>query len=141
MKQGCLLSPYLFVLCMEWLGHNIKTTQQSGIWNPLKLAKAGPSLSHLFFADDLLIFSRADMIHGLVIKGILDDFCNKINSRKTNMFFFVRGGRGHNFPNLRLFRISLGLRFGDLSWGSSLSQKGHQCYHRVCSRQSQSQSM
>ncbi|KAA3477163.1 LINE-1 reverse transcriptase isogeny [Gossypium australe] len=62
--QGYLLSPYLFILCMEWLGHSIKAAEPSNKWTPIKLTKVGPPLSHLLFADDLVIFLRADIKHG-----------------------------------------------------------------------------
>ncbi|KAH1090330.1 hypothetical protein J1N35_017587 [Gossypium stocksii] len=90
-RQGCPLSPYLFMLCMEWLGHMIQSAISEGIWNPIRLSRDGPSISHLFFADDLVIFSRADPKHYSLLKKILDRFCSfsshKINTRKTNIFF------------------------------------------------------
>ncbi|KAA3475427.1 Retrovirus-related Pol polyprotein LINE-1 [Gossypium australe] len=49
-----------------------------------------PPISHLFFADDLAIFSKADMKHSRLIRNILGRFCDfswhKINVRKTNIF-------------------------------------------------------
>ncbi|KAK5833597.1 hypothetical protein PVK06_017447 [Gossypium arboreum] len=59
-RQGCPLFPYLFVLCMEWLGHSINLALSRGIWNSIRLSHLGLPLSHLFFADDLVIFYKAD---------------------------------------------------------------------------------
>ncbi|KAA3485398.1 Retrovirus-related Pol polyprotein LINE-1 [Gossypium australe] len=62
-----------------------------GKWSPICLSRSGPPISHLFFADDLVIFSKADAKHCKLIKAVLDSFCDffghKINSRKTNIFF------------------------------------------------------
>ncbi|KAA3460943.1 Retrovirus-related Pol polyprotein LINE-1 [Gossypium australe] len=57
-RQGCLLSPYLFVLCMDWMGHLIRSDIDIGRWMPTQLPRTGPVISHLFFADDLVIFCR-----------------------------------------------------------------------------------
>ncbi|KAA3479708.1 LINE-1 reverse transcriptase isogeny [Gossypium australe] len=90
-RQGYPLSPYLFVLCMEWLGHLIRSKMSTGRWTPIRLSRSGPSLSHLFFTDDLVIFSKAEMGQALLLKEILRRFCNfsghKISERKSSMFF------------------------------------------------------
>ncbi|KAA3460126.1 reverse transcriptase [Gossypium australe] len=90
-RQGCPLSPYLFVLCMEWLGNCIRHEMGKGRWQPIRLARSGPDLSHLFFADDLVIFGKAEMSQAQTLKDILRRFCNlsghRISSRKSNIFF------------------------------------------------------
>ncbi|KAH1113395.1 hypothetical protein J1N35_006773 [Gossypium stocksii] len=90
-RQGYPLSYYLFVLCMKWLGHSINSAMLRGIWNPIRLSCSRPPLSHLFFANNLVIFCKAYAKHGKLLKEILHDFCellgHKLNLRKTYIFF------------------------------------------------------
>jgi hypothetical protein len=75
LRQGDPLSPYLFVLCMERLGAMISKYVSNGIWKPMQIAKDGTKLSHLFFADDVLLFAKATISSAGTIKEVLDRFC------------------------------------------------------------------
>lgn len=59
LRQGDPLSPYLFVICLEKLSLAISEEVQEGKWNPYMVSNEGPYFSHLFFVDDLLIFTKA----------------------------------------------------------------------------------
>ena len=54
-RQGDPLSPYIFVLCIERLSHRINQAVSDGRWCPIRLSQNGVPLTHLFFADDLLL--------------------------------------------------------------------------------------
>ena len=54
--QGRPLSPYLFLLCSEGLNGLLKKAVAAGDLRGFSLCKNGPQISHLFFADDSLIF-------------------------------------------------------------------------------------
>ncbi|XP_030478300.1 uncharacterized protein LOC115695372 [Cannabis sativa] len=62
-RQGDPLSPYLFLLCYEGLSSliNYKTQQRQPRSHSLsiKIARRAPTISHLFFADDSLLFSSS----------------------------------------------------------------------------------
>lgn len=58
-RQGCPLSPYLFVLCLERFSHCILDSVNSRRWNPIRVGVHGPPVSHLMFADDILLFAEA----------------------------------------------------------------------------------
>ena len=58
-RQGDVISPYLFVLCMERLDLVINEAVESNRWKPVKVSCMGPNISHLFFVDDLLLFAEA----------------------------------------------------------------------------------
>ena len=90
-RQGCPLSPYLFVLCIEHLSHGIHNAVNVGKWHPIMLSRTGTPLSHLFFADDLLLLAEATVEQAKVISTILADFCfcsdAKVNTSKTLLYF------------------------------------------------------
>ena len=75
-RQGDPLSPYIFILCMDFLGQLIEEECSKKRWNPVRASKSGLAFSHLFFADDLVLFVKADQANCLVIREVLHDFCS-----------------------------------------------------------------
>ena len=60
-RQGDPILPYLFLLCSESLSALIQSAVDRGQMEGVKICKGGPRLSHLFFADDNLIFCKATL--------------------------------------------------------------------------------
>lgn len=92
LRQRDPLSPYLFVLSMERLGHRILDDVDNGAWSPLTFGRGnGPKLSHLFFADDLILIAEASRGQVDLIKNTLNEFCmasgQKVNLSKSQVFF------------------------------------------------------
>lgn len=87
-RQGDPISSYIFVLCIERLAHSILSHDNN--WQPMKLSRSGPPL-YLFFADDLLLFFRANKFSCAVVNKILQDFCDvsgqAVNKQKSVVFF------------------------------------------------------
>ena len=91
LRQGDPLSPYLFVLCMERLCHQIEFAVAKKDWKPIKLSRGGPALSHICFADDLILFAEASVSQVRVIRKVLENFCEasgqKVSLDKSVIFF------------------------------------------------------
>ena len=58
-RQGDPLSPYLFLLCAEGQIHGVS------------ICRRAPSISHLLFADDSLLFCHANQEEVQVISKVL----------------------------------------------------------------------
>ena len=90
-RQGDPLSPYLFILSMEFLGHLIKEKCDAKLWTPVKASRSGLAFSHLLFADDLVIFANATPENYAAISSVLQEFCNKsgqkVSEAKSHVFF------------------------------------------------------
>ena len=73
LRQGCSLSPYLFVLCMNVLSHKIDKAVREKKFQFHPRCKA-LSLTHLCFADDLMIFVEGskESIEGAL--SVFDEF-------------------------------------------------------------------
>ncbi|WZZ33856.1 hypothetical protein YC2023_017257 [Brassica napus] len=91
LRQGDPLSPYLFVLCMERLCHLIDEAVVEKKWKPISLSRGGPKLSHICFADDLILFAEASVVQVRVIRRVLETFCRasgqKVSLPKSKIFF------------------------------------------------------
>lgn len=64
---------------------------RDGSWKAIKMGRRGVPLSHLFFADDLIIFGEASISQAKVVKKILKTFCDasghKVSQATTKIFF------------------------------------------------------
>ena len=91
LRQGDPLSPYLFVLCMERLCHQIDLSVAKKEWKPISLSRGGPALSHVCFADDLILFAEASISQIRVIRKVLERCCGasgqKVSLEKSLIFF------------------------------------------------------
>lgn len=59
LRQGDPLSPYLFVLCAQGLSSLITRSVRENFIRGICIARGAPIVSHLFFADDNLVFFKA----------------------------------------------------------------------------------
>ncbi|XP_019197857.1 PREDICTED: uncharacterized protein LOC109191677 [Ipomoea nil] len=90
-QQGDPLSPYLFILCAKGLSIFLRQAEARGDIHGVRIARGAPSVSHLFFADDSLLFFRANKVEAQKIKDCLEVYSaalvQVINYEKSNSMF------------------------------------------------------
>lgn len=60
LRQGDPLSPYLFVLCSQGISSILEVSKTRDGLQGIKVVNSGLMITHLFFADDSLVFFKAD---------------------------------------------------------------------------------
>lgn len=92
--QGDLMSPYIFIMCMAKLSRIIEAKVSNGRWFPIKISHSRPKISHIFFADDLTIFARANTKNCDTIINTLHQFSCKsgqrVNTIKSKVVFLFK---------------------------------------------------
>lgn len=97
LRQGDLISSYLFLLCTEGL---ISLMQQTEVYKQIdgiKICKEAPKINHILFSNDSVLFCRVNMQTNLDIQHLLEVYekisGQKMNREKTYMVF------SKNVPN------------------------------------------
>jgi hypothetical protein len=63
-RQGDQISPYLFLLCAEALSALRHQAELTGIITGVPTSPKGPKISHLFFANDNMLFCKQTQWNG-----------------------------------------------------------------------------
>lgn len=101
-RQRDPISPYIFILCMEYLGQLINKKCNAHLWQPIKASWSDPAVSHLFFVNDLVLFARVDGNNCSTIRDVLDDFYSisrqTISDTKSRVYFSPNVDRDTRVP-------------------------------------------
>ncbi|KAK2394949.1 hypothetical protein QL285_056723 [Trifolium repens] len=83
---------------MDKLSHLIMHAVNEGEWRGIKAGRHGPMVSHLMFADDLLLFGEATENQMKCVMEILHKFCivsgQEVSHEKTSVLFSKNVRRG-----------------------------------------------
>jgi len=91
LRQGDPLTPFLFILGTEVFSRLLFRQSSLGLLKGIKLERSCNPISHLLFADDLLIFTKATSSKASAIKDCLDLYCQwfgqAVNTTKSSIMF------------------------------------------------------
>ncbi|KAL9680679.1 hypothetical protein QQ045_018564 [Rhodiola kirilowii] len=91
LRQGDPLSPYLFLFCSELLSTKLIAAASQHKISGVRFEAAGPSVTHLFFADDSIFFIKAEEEEVHTLKSILSQYKRasgqRINLEKSEIVF------------------------------------------------------
>ena len=83
------MSPYNFLLCSEGLNRMLQQAASNDRIRGFSSCKRGPKISHLFFANDSLLFCKASLTDLQAIQDILSLYeqasGQKLNREKTTI--------------------------------------------------------
>lgn len=94
LRQGDSLSPYIFILCMESFSRMIQSEVEKKNICPIYPARNGPPVSHMFFADDCILFYTAKRSSIDNLQKVIYNFCKvsgqMVNISKSSLHFSKR---------------------------------------------------
>ena len=83
------MSPYLFVLSQEILSRLLDREFMDGRLRGVKASLAGPTLTHIMYANDIVLFTRANQRDASTLNSCLEKYCEwsgqQINRAKSGL--------------------------------------------------------
>lgn len=96
-RQGDLISPALFVLLADLLSRILARAEREVKISGVKISRTSPRITHLMYADNLVIYCKATTEEVSEVKRCLDMYCQwtgqRINWAKSEMHFSSNVGR------------------------------------------------
>ncbi|XP_008788907.2 uncharacterized protein LOC103706552 [Phoenix dactylifera] len=91
LRQGCPLSPYLFIICADVLSRSLQRACASRELEAYVPATGAHPLTHLLFADDCLLMARARTSVARVLRRVVAAYCaasgQRVNFSKSTISF------------------------------------------------------
>jgi hypothetical protein len=100
LRQGDSLSPYIFLLVAEGLSTLINKEIADGRLQELHISRHAPGISHLLFADDSLLFVKANKQQAQIVKNILNIYEKSTGQSISNNKCSVMFGRKCSESNI-----------------------------------------
>eukprot|EP00253_Pinus_taeda_P031968 PITA_31968 len=90
LRQGCPLSPFLYILMADSLSKKLSQEQQRGTIPGIRIVQDIPSVNHALFVDDALLLGGASLRMAKAFKTTLQKFCSAtgalISERKSAVY-------------------------------------------------------
>ncbi|XP_024200200.1 uncharacterized protein LOC112203464 [Rosa chinensis] len=74
LRQGDLLSPYLFLIGAEGFSALLRQKQELGLLQGIKVCDGAPSVNHLLFADHSMLYAQASLEDCYQIQEVLETY-------------------------------------------------------------------
>jgi hypothetical protein len=91
LRQGDPLSPFLNILGTQVFSRLLQRQFSIGLLKGIKMARSCSPITHILFADDLLIFGKATSFEASTIKDCIDSYCKwsgqAVNTTKSSILF------------------------------------------------------
>lgn len=91
LRQGCSLSPYLFILGMDLLFRSLESMVNVGLIQGVRMAPSCQPITNILYADDLLLLGKAQLQEAHLVKQALQAFAavsgQRIGPGKSSIWF------------------------------------------------------
>ncbi|XP_030496751.2 uncharacterized protein LOC115712590 [Cannabis sativa] len=91
LRQGDPLSPSLYIVAAETLLRLLLSKENQGLLKGFKLGRNGTPITHLMFADDIILFGEASVREARTLLDCLNSYCQcsgqSISFPKSSVFF------------------------------------------------------
>ncbi|KAH1075148.1 hypothetical protein J1N35_027476 [Gossypium stocksii] len=74
LRQGDLLSPYLFLICAEGLSILMNEATNTNLLRGAQIRKERLTINHLLFADDCILFGDALEERACIVRNIIREY-------------------------------------------------------------------
>lgn len=104
LRQGDPISPFIFIIMAELLSRMLHKWESDNKFHGVKLGRLSPLINHLMFADDIIIFFRANVDEVRNIQRCLHLYCkwtSQAFNREKSRCFFSRNVTGIIKANIK----------------------------------------
>lgn len=106
-RQGDPLSPLLFIIVQQMLSYNLNRQQNGGVLRPYRMGRGITPISHLFYADDMLVFTNGKIRSLHYLRRLLNLYQEssgqEVNLQKSAFYASKRISQGRI---IRIQRVS-----------------------------------